>query len=195
MRRFAGRAGLVPVRLRRRWRRERRFSNQPPGGTGTGPASAFEEINQFTLQPTLKTLPQDGSVQISAVTADSITLSGTVPPLAPGDAILSNDTLPDGTFGLIRKVVSVSQNGADTVVQTQPGDLADVFQTAQIDQEAGFPAEAFENLSPGTPGISFGAHSSVPVRRARARGAGAVSCRSFSATCIFKRRTAQSSPT
>jgi hypothetical protein len=126
------------------------------GGSDTIPVPSFESVNDFTLQPTLKVLPQDGSVRISAVTADSVTLSGAAPPLAAGDALLSNETLPDGTFGLIRKVVSVSQNGADTLVQTQPGDLADVFQTAQIHERNDFPAAAYENLEPGTPGISFG---------------------------------------
>jgi hypothetical protein len=147
-------------------------ATDPTNPTGTGgptvdSSAAFESFSRFTLQPTLKTLPQDGSVRISAVTDDSVTLSGPVPLLAPGDALLSNDTLPDGTFGLIRQVVSVDQSGGDTVVRTQPGDLADVFQTADIHQMESFPAAAFEKMSPGTEGISFG----TPVR-SRSVGSG-----------------------
>jgi hypothetical protein len=56
-------------------------ATDPTNPTGTGgptvdSSAAFESFSRFTLQPTLKTLPQDGSVRISAVTDDSVTLSG-----------------------------------------------------------------------------------------------------------------------
>ncbi|MEP6755173.1 MAG: hypothetical protein ABJA67_06715 [Chthonomonadales bacterium] len=142
------------------------------GGTGAGDTSnqfdlSFTRVNDFKVQPTLAILPTDGSVTIKSFTDTSVTLSGAVPALKAGSTILSNAKLSNGVFGLLRKVVSVAAVGGDTVVQTTQGDLADVFQTANIHQATPFPNAAFAGLKPAMTGVSFGPTRSVPGSKGR----------------------------
>lgn len=104
--------------------------------------------NAPVVRAAVVVLPTDGSVQISAVTADTVTLSGPgVPILAPGAVIVSGEG-----SGLLRKVVSSSAAGGQTVLQTGPATLEDVFEKANIEiKSRPFSLADFTNvtLAPG----------------------------------------------
>jgi hypothetical protein len=68
-------------------------------------------------------LPDDGTVQIAGQTDSSLTLTGEVPSIKPGDVLVSS-----AGYGLLRKVVGVQRSRGAVIVQTEQGTLEDVFQ-------------------------------------------------------------------
>ena len=117
---------------------------------GCGADGAMNPSADLALPPVLKsnvvTLPGDGSVTLTSITGSSITLSGNVPPLAPGSVVISG-----ANDGLVRKVVSLSQNAAETVVVTAPATLEDVFQEATISFTKSFTPSDFTSSRGVTP--------------------------------------------
>lgn len=118
------------------------------------------EANTFVLQPNVRELPDDGSVTVGVVADDSVTLTGDVPDLQPGDVLIKND----GDDQFLRKVVSVTTEGGTTVVQTAPAVMTDVFQSADIIQTVNLGPEFLESLQPAMPGVTFGEPELVQSR-------------------------------
>lgn len=128
------------------------------------------EANTFVLQPNVRELPDDGSVTVGVVADDSVTLTGDVPDLQPGDVLIKND----GDDQFLRKVVSVTTEGGTTVVQTAPAVMTDVFQSADIIQTVNLGPEFLESLQPAMPGVTFGEPELVQSSGTDKRAGGAL---------------------
>ena len=102
------------------------------------------------VQPNVIVLPSDGSLSITNVTSTSITLTGNVPRLIPGDVIVSSQG-----NGLARKVVSFAQAGKGTVVQTSNAALDDLFQQAQIALTKTLAPSDYSSITSTAPGITI----------------------------------------
>lgn len=128
-------------------------------GSGGGNSGFAPPVTQggATLRANVAVLPSDGSVKITNATAAGgpVTLTGNVPDIKAGSVIVSNATLPDGSYGLIRKVKSVSKSGGTTTLQTERGDLGDIFSEAHV-KNAVAPSNAeLAKVKPALPGVTF----------------------------------------
>ena len=101
------------------------------------------------MQPNVVVLPSDGSVTVANQVADSVTLAGSVPMLAPGSIIVSG-----AHKGLLRKVMSTTSSGGSTIVQTQQATLEDVFQDADIGVTKTLGPADFSSITPMITGLS-----------------------------------------
>ena len=104
------------------------------GGAGGTEPVLFDEIPEdyfiaenVVVKPTTKVLPNDGSVVISNLTPDSLTVSGSLPPIAVDDVLVSG--LGEG---LMRKVTSVTDNGGSLDLLTEDASFVEVFESADI---------------------------------------------------------------
>ncbi len=115
-----------------------------PVASPTPTASPTPVADPTVVRSGVAVLPTDGSVQIGAVTADSVTLSGNgIPALTPGAVLVSGQG-----SGLLRKVVSTTTVGGQIVVQTDAATLEDVFKSADIKIEnRPFALTDFTNVS------------------------------------------------
>ncbi|MEW6279949.1 MAG: beta-propeller fold lactonase family protein [Candidatus Eremiobacterota bacterium] len=109
--------------------------------------------NSFTLRSDLQILPGDGSVVVNEVTDGQVILSGNVPEIPVGGALMMNT----GLLQFIRRVVSVERRPDGTVVvTTTPGSLLDVFESANISQTEMLGPEALRRLRPVMEGVFVG---------------------------------------
>lgn len=108
--------------------------------------------DDFVLRSDLDILPSDGSVVVEALDDDQVVLTGTVPEIVPGSALMMNT----GPQQFIRRVVSVSTADGRTVVQTTPGSLLDVFETADISQSEVVGPEMLRQAQPELDGVTLG---------------------------------------
>ncbi|MEP6754537.1 MAG: hypothetical protein ABJA67_03465 [Chthonomonadales bacterium] len=98
------------------------------GGGGTsGGSRAFFSANNVVVKPNVVVLPDDKSVTLSNITDTSVTLSGKVPSLQPGTMLVSGESP-----GMLRKVISVSQNGGATTLVTEMGSFDQLFESADV---------------------------------------------------------------
>ncbi|WP_309722224.1 hypothetical protein [Armatimonas sp.] len=126
------------------------------GGSGGGGDTPLPAI----LQPNAVLLPADGSVSVTGRTATQLTLHGSVPPLAPGQVILS--TMAEG---FLLKVVGTTPDGSGgVVVQTEPATLEDAFKQADLRLKVDYDPATFTDLTPDDPDVQF-----VPPGRGRGR--------------------------
>lgn len=121
-------------------------STTPTGNTVT------VNTNDFVLRSDLNILPPDGSVTVDTLDDNQVILTGTVPTITPGTALMMNS----GPQQFIRRVVSVTTADGKTVIQTTPGSLLDVFETANISQSEVVGPEALRQATPELDGVSFG---------------------------------------
>jgi hypothetical protein len=115
------------------------------GGGGGGGSSAHQ--NTATMDPDVIVL-QSGTT-LRSFDATSVTLTGTLPTLAPGNIIVSQEG-----DGLMRKVVSTSTSGADLVVQTEQAGLSDIFTDADILVKQKLDLDSFTVVS-SAPGVTL----------------------------------------
>lgn len=106
--------------------------------------------NGFQLKANVKELPE--SVVVSAITDTTVTISGPVPNLAAGDVIIKKE----GDQQFLRKVVSVTTAGGNTVVTTARAVLTDVFDSAAIAETIHLGPTLLKELTPAMPGVTFG---------------------------------------
>lgn len=111
------------------------------GGGGTPIDTDFFRSSNVVVKDDVVVLPTDGTLTISNVTDDSLTLSGTIPALAIGAVIVSGEGA-----GLIRKITSITPSGADTVVGTEGAALTDVFASASIQFQQGLRPEHIQEI-------------------------------------------------
>lgn len=97
------------------------------GGAGGGGLSSTLPVQ---VRSNVIVLPSDGSMTITSSTATSLTLTGNVPAILPGDVLVCSL----GT-GFIRNVVSALSTSGVVTVQTTNGSLASVFQQATITEQ------------------------------------------------------------
>jgi hypothetical protein len=94
-------------------------------------SSAYAQLSQQQAQGVLKpgvvALPADGSVTLSNITPNSVTLSGKVPALK-ADEVITGGPAP----GIMRRIISISQTGNATTLQTKDAALTDVFQSVSM---------------------------------------------------------------
>lgn len=120
------------------------------GGTTSTPTAPVPEVvsNEFVLQPTLRVLPAD--TPVADMQEGRLVLDGQVD-VQPGQTLIKRD----GTERFGVKVVSVSFEGGQTVIVTEPITLADVFLSADIQRTDVLPAETLlENMEIVTPGVT-----------------------------------------
>src|SRR5688500_9371134 len=95
------------------------------------PTDALEESDAAPLPAVVRegvrVLPDDGSLMIAAVTETTVTLRGTMPPMAVGNVIVSAQG-----EGLARRVMAITPSGADTVLTTAPAALTDIFAQGEL---------------------------------------------------------------
>lgn len=132
------------------------------GGVSTNSSGDITQTdsNVFVLRPNVKELPDDGSVTIAEITDETVTLTGDVPPLEPGDVVIDNE----GDDQFLRKVVSVTTEGGSTVVTTGPAVMTDVFESAEIQETVELGPEFLGSLQPTMPGVTFGEPEQVNAR-------------------------------
>jgi|SRR5579871_6167849 len=118
-------------------------------GGGNGQPSS-QSSNTVIVQSNVKVLPSDGSVMITNITPTSVTLTGSVPTLSPGTIFVSGQG-----NGLMRKVVSVSQSGNNTVVQTTDGTLFEIFKQGKISLHKTFGPSDFGTPTNVAPGVTI----------------------------------------
>jgi len=87
-------------------------------------------------------------VAIVDANADSVTLSGDVPEITPGEVLVSA-----AGQGLLRKAVSVTAAGNTTVVQTAPATIEDVFEDADILVSKDLGADDFSKVTATAAGV------------------------------------------
>ena len=114
--------------------------------------------NGFQLKANVKELPE--SLVVSEITDTTVTISGPVPTLAVGDVIIKNE----GDQQFLRKVVSVTNNGGNTVVTTARAVLTDVFESAAIAETIHLGPTLLKELTPAMPGVTFGEPFQVQAR-------------------------------
>jgi len=120
------------------------------GGGGGGPAP---DTNEVTLSDDAVVIPNDGSVIVEGQTTDEVVLSGDVPPLSPGDILLS--TIGEG---FLRKIESVHVSAADVgpaqvQIQTSPATLEEAIEDADIHFSQALGAEDFTSAEPLLEGV------------------------------------------
>ena len=120
------------------------------GGGGGGPAP---DTNEVTLSDDAVVIPNDGTVVVEGQTADEVVLSGDVPPLSPGDILVS--TIDEG---FLRKVESVNVSAADVgpaqvQIQTSPATLEEAIEDADIQFSQALGAEDFTSVEPLIEGV------------------------------------------
>ena len=95
------------------------------------PTDGFVETDALPLapivRPGVRVLPDDGSMTIVAVTGDTVTLRGAVPVMEAGNVLVSGRG-----EGFARRVTSIAQSGADTIIATQPAALTDIFEQGEL---------------------------------------------------------------
>lgn len=130
------------------------------GGSGAGGAQGpvtspdglvTTATNEFVLQRNVLILGPD--VTVVSVEESSVTLGGNVPELVPDTVIIKNE----GDFVFERKVVSVQQNGPQTLVQTVPAGLTEIYSSANIQQTQLIGSEVLARLEPAVPGLTLSA--------------------------------------
>ena len=108
--------------------------------------------NDFVLQDNVRLLSPESGVEVAEIGADSLTLTGQVPPLQPGDVIIRGE----GESQFTRRVVSLSQSGGQVTITTERVGLNDIFKEADIQETIFMGPEFLESLEPGIPGVTFG---------------------------------------
>lgn len=99
------------------------------GGGGTPPIEEdFFRATNVVLKDNVIPLADDGSVTASELTPTGLRLSGQIPAIAAGSVIT-------GGFGsgLMRRVITATQDGADLVLETEDASIEDVFEEAEIE--------------------------------------------------------------
>lgn len=124
-----------------------------PGCGGGGGGSGAPQ-NHGVLRSGAVMLPNDGSLTISNITDAGLTLSGSVPPLQPGSIIVSG-----AGAGLLRKVLSVSQSGGNTVAVTTPAFLDELFLSAEFGLRKNMGPADFASVVT-VPGVTFSGRTS-----------------------------------
>jgi hypothetical protein len=103
-------------------------------------AGNWDGMPSETLPPiipeTTKVLPPTTTQHLSSVSNDGVvfTFSQETPELSvvsPGEIIVG-DSSPAAPYGFLRKVVSVSNNGGQVVVHTQPATIAESIQQGEV---------------------------------------------------------------
>lgn len=117
------------------------------GGGGGGGNSVLPAL----LQPEAVLLPRDGSVQVVGRTATSLTLTGSVPALTPGQVLIG--TLGEGF--LLRVLSSASDGAGGVVVQTEQASLEDAFRQLDLRLPEEFDPAGFVDTTPDDPDIQF----------------------------------------
>jgi len=79
------------------------------------------------LADNARLLPNDGSVQALESQPGHVTLTGAVPPLSPGDVLISQSG-----EGLLCKITSVAAVGDAVIAETEPATLEDAFKELHI---------------------------------------------------------------
>ena len=88
---------------------------------------AYAQNQPATLQPDVVPIPDDGSVIISNVTPSSITLSGKVPELKPGN-VIAGGPAP----GIMRRIISLTQSGDRVMLKTKDAAMTEVFKSVHL---------------------------------------------------------------
>ncbi len=131
-----------------------------PTSTPTPPPVA----NGSTIvKPNVRVLPNSGTGSIIARNSSTITLSGSIPSLSPGAIIVSG-----ADEGLLRRVVSTSASGSNTVVQTGSATLSDVFQRVDIKFDEDFTPTSGQSLINALPGVTLISSNSAARSRTSA---------------------------
>lgn len=119
-------------------------------GCGGGGSTGGHGQSQTVLAPAVRTLPSDGSVTVSAVTDTSVTLTGKVPSLKPGDILMSQKGQ-----GLLRSVTAVSQAAGVTTVTTAPAVVTDAVEQCDASFSKAFSSTDVTSFTPGIDGTTL----------------------------------------
>ncbi|HEY0710628.1 MAG TPA: hypothetical protein VGG33_27745 [Polyangia bacterium] len=118
------------------------------------PTDALEETDAApvpaVVREGVRVLPDDGSLMIAEVTETTVTLRGTMPPMAVGNVIVSAQG-----EGLARRVMAITPSGADTVLTTQPAALSDIFSQGELVVDRVFGPDDMSSVMPA-PGMASG---------------------------------------
>src|SRR4051812_25470652 len=99
------------------------------GGSGGGGGGGGNQ-NVAVLQPTVYTVPADGTVAITSTTDTTVVLTGPVPAtVKAGWTLISNKP---GKTPFVRKVKTVAVAGSVHTFTTEAATLTDVFNDAKI---------------------------------------------------------------
>lgn len=127
------------------------------GGSGGGGGGGGSK-DVVVLQPTVYTVPADGSVAITSTTDTSVVLTGPVPAtVKAGWTLISN---AKGKTQFVRKVKSVTVAGSVHMFTTEAATLTDVFNDAKITHSENVSAAVLATMKPAQPGITFKAATS-----------------------------------
>lgn len=113
----------------------------PNGGTVT--------FSNVVVKPEVVVLPADGSVRLTNVTDNSVTLIGSVPPLQPGSAIVSGEGQ-----GLLRRVKAAIPTEGGVIATTESAALVDVFQSAKVRLSKPMTASDWASVESPLPGVT-----------------------------------------
>ena len=120
------------------------------GGGVTAPTPISTPNGDTIVKPNVRVLPTSGTGSIVALTSSTITLSGSSSTLTTGAIVVSG-----AGEGLLRRVISTSANGSNTVVQTGSATLSDVFQRADIKFDRSFAPISGQSLVNALPGVTL----------------------------------------
>jgi hypothetical protein len=137
------------------------------GGNNNPPDEGdFFRATNVSVKDNVVVVPDDGTVTVSNLTPTGLTLTGAVPALVVGSVIVSGIGA-----GLMRKVVSVTTSGADTIVVTEDAPLTDVFNSANVEFRKELSADHVQEIQTHIDGVEVSAD--------RSRGRGRAAATSF----------------
>lgn len=113
--------------------------------------------NDFEYRPEVLEI-KEGVATVLAVSADSVTLQGSVPAVQPGKVLFHNAA---GDTRFLRKVASVASSGGNTVLATTEATPQDVFARAAILKNEVLPGTVLAGIQGVDSSVTFG--TPVPI--------------------------------
>lgn len=138
-------------------------------GGGSQPGAAVPVVpnvvnNEFVLEPNVRLLPAD--TVVASFEADRLVLEG-VSNVQVGDILFKSE----GDIRFAVRVVSVTVVGGQTIIETAPVSLPDIFLSANIQRtDVLAPETIVANFQPLTPGVTVEILGAEPARQARHGG-------------------------
>lgn len=122
------------------------------GGSGGTPEEPdFFRATNVSVKDNVVVIPDDGTAAITDQTPTGLTLTGAVPPVAPGDVIVSGIGA-----GLMLKVLTVTPGPSGTVLETEPAALTDVFNSANVEFRKGLNTDHVQDIQTHIDGVVIG---------------------------------------
>lgn len=126
-------------------------------GCGGGGGGSQSTNDPPVLKPNV--VIAGSGIEVVSSDENSVVVSGNASVIAPGTTLVSG-TGP----GLLRKVVSVTPSGSNTLLGTSQGALEDVFESANISEQVSMGADEVEDFEPALPGVTLDSPSLAPGR-------------------------------